>query len=544
MAEIDSLIKRADRARTKRDQWRGVMQDAYRFAQPERDSWSSYGYGQNRMAQVFDSTAIGAAGRFTNRTQQALFPPQQRWCQLAPDPTLPAEVIAESGEAAVLEGATEKLFGHVRVSNFDLAISEWGQDLLAGTAALMIENGRRGGRPYAPILRCRVIPAGQVGIDDGPDGSVEGVFFDQVQEARLIQRAWPDAKLPEALATMATQAPETEVTLLVALVYEAEDRQWCLHVLHPESKSLLLQRYSKTQPIIITRWSKAPGEDRGRGPLLQALPDIRTANKVVEGTLRSSAFDYQPITLARHDGVLNPNTVRLVPGACIPVAATGGPMGASLTRFDMGPKTDTSQILLARLETSIRQIMFDSPLPPEVQAGLTATEVVERVRQFQADTGAFGRLQSEAVIPIVRRMIDVLEEAGEFSDPDYAGLAKLIDDGLIRIVPVSPLAQVQNRADVAAVMDLLRVAQTMGDAGVALLGKALNMDKLGPFLSTKLGVPAHLIPTEKELAEAEAAAAKREQAQQLLSSPAVAQVAGQLAGGAVQAMQPQPEATQ
>ncbi|CAB4128411.1 Head-to-tail connector protein, podovirus-type [uncultured Caudovirales phage] len=542
MAEFDSLVKRAERSFIKRDQFVALMRDAYGFAQPERDSWTSYGYGQNRMARVFNSTAIAAAGRFTNRVQQALFPPQQRWCQLAPDPSLPPELV--TSEAQHLEAATERLFSHIRVSNFDLAISEWGQDLLAGTAVMMIENGRRGGRPYAPLLRCRVIPSGHIGLDDGPDGSVEGIFIEQKQDARLVQRAWPDAKLPAVLTKLAEDQPEAEVSLLLATVYEPEERKWCLHVLHKESKTVMLKRYSITQPFICTRWSKAPGEDRGRGPLLQALPDIRTANKVVEGLLRGQAFTYAPITLARHDGVLNPSTVRLVPGAVIPVASTGGPMGASLAPFPMPQQINTQQIVLGQLETSIRQIMFDSPLPPEVQAGLTATEVVERVRQFQADTGAFGRLQAEAVIPMVRRMIDVLEEAGEFSDPQYAGLAQLIDDGQIRIVPVSPLAQVQNRADVSAVMDLLRMAGGMGEYGQAVLQNSLKLNEVGPFLAQKLGVPAHLIPTAEDLAQVKAEQQQQQQLQQVLSSPVAAQVAGQLAGGAVQAAQPQAEATQ
>ena len=40
----------------------------------------------------------------------------------------------------------------------------------------------------------------------------------------------------------------------------------------------------------IVRWLKAPGETYGRGPVAKALPDIRTANKVVELVLKNASI--------------------------------------------------------------------------------------------------------------------------------------------------------------------------------------------------------------------------------------------------------------
>src|SRR3546814_6808214 len=53
---------------------------------------------------------------------------------------------------------------------------------------------------------------------------------------------------------------------------------------------------------------------------MKALPDIKTANKVVELILKNASIAVTGIWQADDDGVLNPATVRLVPGAIIPKA--------------------------------------------------------------------------------------------------------------------------------------------------------------------------------------------------------------------------------
>ena len=62
---------------------------------------------------------------------------------------------------------------------------------------------------------------------------------------------------------------------------------------------------------------------------MKALPDIRTANKVVELVLKNASIAVTGIWQADDDGVLNPGTVRLVPGTIIPKApGSAGPHAA------------------------------------------------------------------------------------------------------------------------------------------------------------------------------------------------------------------------
>lgn len=536
MAEApDGLLKRAEAAERRRDAFAALMRDIYTLAMPDRDAWGAYGYGGNRQVRVFDSTAVIAAGRFANRLQQALFPPQQRWAALA----LPPELAVSAAAAEVsrdLEAATELMFAHVHASNFDQVINEWALDLAAGVGCLLIENGRTGTRrAAAPLLRFQAVPAALVAFDEGPFGTVEGVFFTQALPARLVRRTYPDASLPRALAELEAREPEREVKLLQATVYDPETDRWRQTVVHRDSRAVLATRDYRVSPWVVTRWSKSPGEAWGRGPLAAALPDIRVLNRLMELYLKAASLVVTPVYTVEDDGVVNPATIRLVPGAFLPVRSNGGARGRSIAPLDPPTSFALSNDLIERLRTAIRQTLFDDPLPPEVQVGLTATEVIERVRRFQQDTGAFGRLQADALAPIVLRVLDILDEAGELADDRFAGLMQAVREDAVRIRATSPLAQAQDRADVQSVMTFLSSAASLGQLGAELVGNGIALDRAGPWVAERAGVPAVLIPSAAELAARAQAARTGEAERAALSSPVLAQAAGALARGAVQA---------
>lgn len=529
----EALIKRAEAAERKRDAFASLMRDCYRYAMPERDAWASYGYGQNKRSEVYDSTAMLSTARFATRLVNALFPPGQRWAKL----TLPP-LEQENAETKTLreqmEALTAILFKHIHVSNFDPCMHEAAHDLAAGVSAILIENGRlAAGRNHGPVLRFTSVPAAMVAFDEGPFGVIEGVFYAQRVAARNIKRHYPDARdLPSAIEQKINTAPEDEIALLQCTTYDDKQAKWCFQVLLRDEKTELVKRYYRTNPWVITRWMKAPGETYGRGPLTMALPDIRTLNKLRELALISASFAVTPMWTVTDDGVINADAIRIEPNAIIPVRSNGGPMGQSLKAVEMPARFDIAQMLEADLKTTIRQILFDNPLPPEVQVGLTATEVIERVRQFQADTGAFGRLEIDAVRPTVARCLDILEEAGEFAAPEFKGVMEALQQDFIRVQTTSPLAQAQERVDVQGVMQFTAGLTSLGEMGAAMAKAGIDPMKAGRWLAQHSGVPEKLIPAEEDLNNEQDANQQNAQMMGLLQSPVMAQVAGQVAKAA------------
>ena len=121
---VRQIMKRHEQAQMRKDNWRQIYEDCYEFALPQRNLYDGYyegggSPGQNKMARVFDSTAINATQRFANRIQAGLFPPYGQWCRLEPGPDIPADRAIEA--QAILDAYSEKMFAVLRQSNFDLA---------------------------------------------------------------------------------------------------------------------------------------------------------------------------------------------------------------------------------------------------------------------------------------------------------------------------------------------------------------------------------------------------------------------------------------
>ena len=83
-----------------------------------------------------------------------------------------------------------------------------------------------------------------------------------------------------------------------------------------------------------------------------------------------------------------------------------------------------------------------------------------------------------------------------------------------------------------AVLGFIQGATQLGELGASIIRKGLRVDDVGPWIARRVGVPASLIPTADEVQQQAQADAQAAQTSEMLSSPAVAQVAGQVARAA------------
>jgi hypothetical protein len=240
---------------------------------------------------------------------------------------------------------------------------------------------------------------------------------------------------------------------------------------------------------------------------LYALADIRTLNKVVELTLKNASISIGGVFTAVDDGVLNPQTISIVPGAVIGVSSNGGPRGPSLTPLPRSGDANLSQIVANDLRTNIKKALLDESLTPENMSARSATEINAKLSELSQNLGsAFGRLISETMFPIVRRSLELMDQMGMIELP-------LKVNGLeVTVVPQSPLAMANNAERLGEIMQFMQITQMLGPVGQTLI----KMDAVGDYIADQLGIPADLRTTLEERAEmqaqmAEAAAMMAEQ---------------------------------
>lgn len=475
----DEILKRQQLAQTKKDEFQAIYQDAYEFALPQRQLygvWEGGSTGSKKMQRVFDSTAINSTQRFANRLQSVVFPPQRKWCKLEPGLDIPPDRRSQAQQ--ILDVYNEKMFAVLRQSNFDIAMGEFLLDLAVGTACMMVQPGD----DVAPINFIPV-PLFLVTYEEGANGQVDNVYRKIRMKGESIQRQWPDAEIPDDVQRRIADKPTEDIELLEATIFDHGRGDYCYHVIDKISKAELVYRRQSYSPWVISRYMKVAGEIYGRGPLITALPDIKTLNKTKELLLKNASLAVSGVYTAADDGVLNPNTVKIVPGAIIPVARNGGPQGPALQALPRAGDFNVTQLVINDLVQSIKRILLDESLPPENMSARSATEIVERMKELSQNLGsAFGRLINETMIPLTAKILQVMDKRGLIDLP-------LQVNGLeVKVAPVSPLANAQAMDEVNSALQFSQLVQQMGPEGAV----AIKYGDMVDYLADKLGVPSAL----------------------------------------------------
>ena len=181
------------------------------------------------------------------------------------------------------------------------------------------------------------------------------------------------------------------------------------------------------------------------------------------------------------DGVVNPDTINLVPGTIIPKA-----MGsAGLTPITPAGNFNVSQLILSEMRTNIKEALYNQMLGDPNKTPASATEVAERMADLSRRMGAaFGRLQAELVQPVLQRVIYILKKQGRIEMPTVNGRE-------VKIRSVSPLAQAQSNQDISAIARWLELVG--GSFGPQTVNLLVNTEETAAHLARKFGVPDTLI---------------------------------------------------
>jgi hypothetical protein len=483
---IKEVMTREAKAQTRKDEWRSIYEDCYEFALPQRNLYNGYYEGKtpgkNKMQRVFDSTAMNSTKRFANRLQSGLFPPNRQWCRLQPGSAIPEQDRPRAQQA--LDAYADIMFDQLAQTSFDLAMGEFLLDLCVGTAVMMVMPGDE----VTPI-RFLAIPQYLVAIEEGANGIVDNVYRKLRIKAEAIQREYPDVQITPELEDCMQYKPGEELDLFDAIIFDQETGRYHYHVVWPAKQQELVYREMDSSPFVVARFSKTAGEVYGRGPLVDAIPDIKTLNKTVELVLKNASLAISGVFLAADDGVLNPQTVKIQPGAIIPVARNGGPQGASLAPLPRAGDFNTSQIVMQDLRVNIKKILMDDTLPPDTMSARSATEIAQRQRELATNLGsAFGRLMTEIMIPLVSRILFVLDRQGLIQMP------LKVNGVQVKVTPISPLAEAPKMEEVNQLLNFMQIAGSMGPMGQSII----NIPESIAFIAEKMGIDQRVLNTPEE----------------------------------------------
>lgn len=368
------------RALDMRAPWLNRWDSALRYTMPTED---------DDAATLFDATAADAVDNLAASMYSLLTPPESLWISLIP----------ESEDSPDATTAAAALRANLNDSNFYTTIHQCYLDLvILGTACLfMAENPIGADSAFSftaiPMKDIAILP--------------NAIFHTASMPAREVMEKYPSWTPPADIRDAIKKDPDMPLRLVQSLV--GKDFTAWLDVGGDIENNIVSTGTFETNPYLIFRWSVASGELYGRGPVLRALPDIKTANKVVELVLKNATIAVSGIWQADDDGVINLSNINLTPGAIIPKA-----VGSSgLTPLSSGADFDVSQIILKDLRERIRHALLADRLGLLSEKEMTATEIMARNADMMRILGAtYGRLLHEFIRPLCERGLQILSRRG------------------------------------------------------------------------------------------------------------------------------------
>jgi hypothetical protein len=486
--EAAALLKRFDKAHKVWDNWKPIWQDVYDLCLPNRTGFYATTEGKRNTLNIFDDTAVTGAQEFASKIVSTMMPDFMRWIELRAGRLVPAE-LRDDADLALAE-VTGVMFEVLNSSNFNSTAGEAALEMAMSTGIMAIEDGDAN-----DPIRCTAVPLTQMVLDKGPFGETDFWARPRKIKAGMIAVEYPRHNAPEELLDIAKNTPEAEqeiveVTYRDWQVTAIETFRWCAIW---KSKKVCIA-YDTFQglgscPWIDFSWSKDPAETYGRGPLLNALSSIKTANLTVQLTLENAEMAITGMWQYDDDGVINPDNVQFVPSTMIPK----DPQSKGLQPLEAPGNFNVSNIILENQRASIKRSLYVGEFAPLDKTPMSATEVAYRMRDLAERIGAaWGRLHYEWVTRVVQRVIYLLRRQGRITIPR-------VDGHTIKIVPISPLAKAQNQADIMGIDAYLEQIQVR--LGPNIVPIVVDPLRAAGILAKLHGVPPELPRSPQEAAQ-------------------------------------------
>ena len=265
---------------------------------------------KNATTVCFDATALDAVEQLAASLLSQLTPPWSRWFGLRPGTDLTED--EKNILAPVLDAAAVRIQSHLDRSNFAVEMHQALLDLVtAGTASLCFEENTPG---EFSAFRFTAVPLSEIVLEEGANGALNTIYRRFEINFATLQSRYHGVELPIDIMARAADNDDATFTILEAIIPDQTAFIYTALLENDSAPFLLAQTRIAQSPYINFRWLKSPGESYGRSPVMKALPDIKTANKVVELVLKNASIAVKGIWQADDDGVLNPGQHQVIAG--------------------------------------------------------------------------------------------------------------------------------------------------------------------------------------------------------------------------------------
>jgi len=498
---IDDILKRLDRLDSSKSQWTSHWQEILDYVMPRKAEVSiNYSKGAKRTEKLYDSSAIHANTLLAASLQGTLTSASLPWFHLR----VRDNNLNESREVQVwLEDCRNRMYKSFNSSNFNTEVHEFYLDICSiGTSCIEVEEAEEG-------FNFRTLHISEYYIAENHRGQIDTLYRKFEYTARQAKQRWGDSCGPKVDNALKSD-PDKKLTFVHCVMPSSEYTKkkatklpYISIYICKDDKTVVSEGGYNEMPYLVTRWSKASGEEYGRSPAYNALPDIKTLNKAVELGLKAWAKAIDPPLLVEDDGVIGRVVTK-------PAGITIVRRDGAIKPLNSGARFDVSDMKESELRGAIKQAFYSDQL--ELQSGpqMTATEVQVRYELMQRLLGpTLGRFQTEFLNPLIERCFAIMQRNEMFAPAPGA-----LDGVGIDIEYVGPLARSQRMEEATAVERLYEMAANLAQIAPEIMDN-IDHDKAIRSRAELLGVPKNIMRDPQEIEEKRQA--QRDQQEEMMA---------------------------
>ena len=511
----------------KRSNWEIHWQEVADYMLPRKaDITLERPKGDKRHTVIYDGTAIHSLELLASSLHGMLTSSVNRWFALRFKET----AINEDDEAREwLEDVLDKMYIAISRSNFQQEVFETYFDLIAfGTSCLQIEEDKD------DIIRFSSRHIKEIYISEDAKGMVNCIYRRFKMSAKATVEKFGADNVSLKTLNILKKAPFDDIDLVHVVkprdIYNPQkmDQQnmpFTSIYFEYDSGHIISQGGFKEFPYVVPRYLKASNELYGRSPGMNALPDVKVLNKMVEVGMKAAQKQVDPPLLVPDDSMLMP--IRMSPGS-INYYRSG--TRDRIETLNIGANNPLGLNMEEQRRQAISQTFHVDQLLITENRNMTATEVVQRNEEKMRILGpVLGRLQSELLQPMIIRIFNIMLRNNLLPDAPEILLNQEID-----VEYVSPMAQAQRGQELSSIVRGLELFGQIGQ--VAPVNDYIDPQGLVKHLIKILGLPARMIRSDNEVEEiAQQKAEAQQQQMQMQQQMAESEMARNVAP-AVQAV--------
>src|SRR6056300_1423881 len=302
------LKNNLSRLKEKRSTWESHWQEVADLMLPRKaEITKERARGDKRSTQIFDATAIHSLELLAASLHGMLTSSANRWFSLR----YKEAILNENDEAREwLEDSIDKMYLAFARSNFQQEIFENYHDLIAfGTSCLMVEEDED------DIIRFSARHIKEIFIEENKKGLIDNVYRKFKLTADQAIQKFGAENLSKEINTTYKSNPYDEVEICHIVrprsIYDGskQDKKnmkfQSIYFEHGTDHVISVGGFNEN-PYVVSRYLKSSTEIYGRSPAMNALPDVKVLNKMVEHGLKATAKMIDPPLLVPDDSMLAP----------------------------------------------------------------------------------------------------------------------------------------------------------------------------------------------------------------------------------------------